>query len=271
MAVPPGERADERRPRPARVLLLGGLDPSGGAGVTVDAAVVALHGAHPLPVALTTTTQGARGFEGAYPIPSEVWRGQVEAALGGDAPDAVKVGYVGDAAIAAEVADALRGFAARCPVVVDPVLSATAGGMEAGDELVRAYVSLLAPLASLVTPNTPELARLAAGDASALLGGGASAVLHKGGHGRGDEAVDELWTRDVHRRFVRVRQRCGAVRGTGCALASAIAAHLAQGRGLEDACGRAGDWLATLLAGLRPRPDDAPQPLPLSRDGTSAR
>ncbi len=257
--------------RPARVLLLGGLDPSGGAGITVDATVVALHGAQPLPVALTATTQGARGFVGSHPIRAEVWRGQVENVLADGPPAAVKVGYLGDAAVAAEVAEALRPLAGRCPVVVDPVLSATAGGMPEPADLADAYVARLAPLAALVTPNSPELERLAAGDASRLLEAGAGAVLHKGGHGRGGEAVDELHVPGASRRFVRVRFECGPVRGTGCALASAIAVRLAAGASVEDACSGAGDWLAKLLAELRPLPGGAAQALPLSRGGTCPR
>ncbi len=251
------------------MLLLGGLDPSGGAGVTLDATVAALHGVEPLPIALTATVQSARGFSSASPLPASVWRDQVRAVVGDEAPDAIKVGYIGCADLVAAVAEVLRPLAARAPLVVDPVLSATAGGMEPGAALARAYVEELAPIAGLMVPNAPELQALADGDPAGLLRAGARAVLHKGGHGESDEAVDVLWGAPAPVRFARPRRSCGAVRGTGCALASAIAAHLARGAEREAACRRAGDWLWDLLDTVSPRPDGRPQHLPLSRARTS--
>ena len=115
-----------------RLLLLGGLDPSGGAGVTVDATVAAMHGVEPLPVVVTTTIQGLRGFRSAAPVPADVWRAQVEAVLADGPVAAVKVGYVGDAALAADLSEVLSPLASEAAIVVDPVLSATAGGMEPG-------------------------------------------------------------------------------------------------------------------------------------------
>ena len=254
-----------------RVVLLGGLDPSGGAGITVDATVAALHGVAPLPVALTTTIQGAAGFHDAEPVRSEVWRRQLEVVLADGPVAAFKVGYIGSAHVVVEVARALRESAGRAPVVVDPVLSATAGGMETGAALAAAYCEHLAPVAALVTPNVPELESLVLGRPERLLAAGAAAVLTKGGHGAGENAVDELSSAGVALRFVRPHRDCGPVRGTGCALASAIAARLALGDPLRDACERAGDWLASLLAHVAPRRDRSPQPLPFSRAGTAPR
>ena len=251
--------------------MLGGLDPSGGAGVTVDATVAALHGVAPLPIALTTTVQGARGFERAEPISVAVWRRQLEVVLADGPVAAVKVGYIGTAALAAEVARALRDFVGSVPVVIDPVLSATAGGMDSGAALVRAYREYLAPVATLITPNVPELEQLAEGRPERLLDLGAAAVLSKGGHASGPEVVDQLAERGASSRFVRPRQRCGPVRGTGCALASAIAARLARDESLRDACQGGGDWLGGLLEQVKARDDGAPQPLPISRAGTAPR
>ena len=252
-----------------RLLLLGGLDPSGGAGVTLDATVAALHGVEPLPIALTATVQSARGFSSASPIPRSVWRDQLRAVVGDAVPDAIKVGFIGCSDLVAEVSEELRPLAARAPLVVDPVLSATAGGMAPGAALARAYVDELAPIAALVAPNAPELQALVDGEPAGLLRAGAGAVLQKGGHGDGDEAVDVLWGASAPVRFARPRRSCGAVRGTGCALASAIAAHLARGADLEAACRRAGDWLWELLDAVSPRPDGRPQTLPISRARTS--
>ena len=254
----------------ARVLLLGGLDPSGGAGITVDATVVSLLGGVALPIAVANTVQGTRGFVRSTTVASEVIREQIATVLADGPVQAVKVGFVGageDVAMVAELVASLHGVA---KLVVDPVLSATAGGMDRGDELVAAYREHLIPRADLVTPNTPELAALADGHVESLLGLGARAVLHKGGHGTGPDAIDELWLRDSAEgqpalRLPRPRRDCGPVRGTGCALASAIALHLANGVEVADACTAAGDWLGGLLSRVARRTDDRPSHLPFTR------
>tara|TARA_R110002072_G_scaffold25443_6_gene85160 strand:+ start:111068 stop:111847 length:780 start_codon:yes stop_codon:yes gene_type:complete len=251
----------------ARVLLLGGLDPSGGAGITVDATVVSLLGGEPLPIALATTIQGLRGFQRSVPIDAEVVREQIATVLADGPVGAVKVGYVGSAEQAAAVSAALQPLRGHAPIVVDPVLSATAGGMASTGELVAAYREHLVPFSQLVTPNTPELLALADGRPESLLELGAQAVLHKGGHGDGPESVDALWTSERSRdepcvRFGRPRFACGPVRGTGCALASAIATHLAAKHSLLDACRISGDWLSVLLARVEPRSDGLPSRMP---------
>ncbi|HEB53563.1 MAG TPA: hydroxymethylpyrimidine/phosphomethylpyrimidine kinase [bacterium] len=250
----------------ARVLLFGGLDPSGGAGLTLDAAVVAMHAGEPLPIALANTVQNQQGFRCARAVDERLWQAQLEAVLADGAVGAIKVGFVGCVAGVAALATVLRDLAEHAAVVVDPVLSATAGGFAPPTELARAYRERLLPLATLVTPNAPELAALAAGDAANLLATGVGAVLRKGGHVDGDEVVDELWLAgEPPQRFARPRLACGEVRGTGCALAAAISCHLANGRPLAESCRLAGDWLAGLLARVRPRPNGRPRPLPLSR------
>jgi hydroxymethylpyrimidine/phosphomethylpyrimidine kinase len=147
----------------ARILLLGGLDPSGGAGLTLDATVVKFLGADPLPVALATTVQGLRGFVRCAAIEDEILDEQVATVLGDGHVHAVKVGLVASPRQVAVVAELLRRQLGGVPIVVDPVLSATAGGMVANDELVAAYREHLVPLAALVTPNVPELEALAQG------------------------------------------------------------------------------------------------------------
>lgn len=247
----------------ARVLLLGGLDPSGGAGVTLDAAVVAARGVEPLPIVVANTVQSRRGFVALEPVAARFWRRQVDAVLGDGPVQAVKIGLLGDAALAREVA----GVLAVCddvPVVIDPVLGATAGGLGVDPGLLQVYRERLLPAAALVTPNLPELQLLAAGDARALLAAGAGAALVKGGHGDGAYAVDELWSCGEVVRWRRPRRDCGPVRGTGCALASAIAALLAGGAALDVACREAGDWLAARLAKVRPASDGLPRQLPIT-------
>jgi hydroxymethylpyrimidine/phosphomethylpyrimidine kinase len=248
-----------------RILLVGGIDPSGGAGLTLDAAVLALHGAEPLPVVVALTEQNRRGFRRWDPLPAERWRGAL-AAVADDGPfAAVKLGLLGDPATVAALADWLAARAPAVPIVVDPVLGATTGGFAPGPVLAAAYRRWLVPLATVLTPNLPELAALG-GAVAPLLAAGARAVLVKGGHGDGAFADDVLWRVDGAQTFRRPRLRLGAVRGTGCALASALASRLAAGADLATACRGAGDWLARLLAALGDAgPGDAlPRQLPLA-------
>jgi hydroxymethylpyrimidine/phosphomethylpyrimidine kinase len=246
-----------------RVLLLGGVDPSGGAGITADAIVVALHGAQPLPVPVCLTVQGARGFRGAEPVPERTWRAAIDAVLGDGPVQAIKLGMLGDAATASAVAAVLAPLRGHVPIVVDPVLSATAGGFAPAQQLASCYRERLLPLASLFTPNLPELGRICDGRAELALAAGARAVLVKGGHGDGRWSEDQLFAAGAQFVFRRPRLDVGSVRGTGCALASAIAVRLAAGEDVSLACQRAGDWLAALLQRLGPpAADGLPRPLP---------
>lgn len=247
-----------------RVLLLGGLDPTGGAGITADATVIALHGGQALPIAVVCTAQNRRGFRARFPVPTSQWQEAFAAALDDGPVHAVKTGLLGSVAAVAAVAAALRPVAARVPVVVDPVLSATAGGYEAAAEVAAAYRTHLLPLAALATPNGPELEALASGDPGALLAAGCRAVLQKGGHGEGPFAEDVLHTPAGSRTRRRPRLPTGPVHGTGCALSSAIAVRLARGEPLAAACEAAGDWLAALLVALGPPGDGLPRPLPFA-------
>jgi hydroxymethylpyrimidine/phosphomethylpyrimidine kinase len=232
-----------------RILLLGGLDPSGGAGLTLDATVVALHGGEPLPVAVATTEQNRRGFRRCDPLPAERWRGAL-AAVADDGPfAAVKIGLVGDVRTVAALAEWLATLPRTVPIVVDPVLGATSGGFAPGPELAAAYRRWLVPLATVFTPNLPELTALG-GAVPPLLAAGARAVLVKGGHGDGVHAEDVLHVDGATHPFRRPRLAIGAVRGTGCALASALACRLARGTGIVAASRSAGDWLARLLVAL---------------------
>jgi hydroxymethylpyrimidine/phosphomethylpyrimidine kinase len=255
-----------------RLLLLGGIDPCGGAGITADAVVSMSHGVQPLPIAIALTVQNRHRFRECHPVTAAQWRAALSAALDDGPVHAVKTGLLGSVGAIEAVAAALRGVPA--PLVVDPVLSATAGGFDAAIEVAAAYRELLAPLATLLTPNGPELQAIAGGDPSRLLAAGCGAVLHKGGHGAGALAEDVLHVRGATQTFGRPRLSTGPVHGTGCALSTAIAARLALGESLTSACRAAGDWLHRLLQALGPG-DALPRPLPLLSEppirGTSSR
>lgn len=258
-----------------RLLLLGGLDPCGGAGITADSAVAILHAVQPLPIAVALTVQNRRGFRECNEVPERQWRRALASALDDGEIHAVKVGLLGGAAAVAAVAAALLPLRGRVPIVVDPVLAATAGGYEAPIAVAQAYRERLLPLATLLLPNVAEAAAVLGGDPAVAFAAGCGAVLLKGGHGDGEFADDvlRLAAGGTHR-FRRARLPVGPVHGTGCALASAIACGLALGLDLPAACGRAGDWLHTLLAALAETPGDGlPRPLPFWRavTGTSNR
>ncbi|MEO6597553.1 MAG: bifunctional hydroxymethylpyrimidine kinase/phosphomethylpyrimidine kinase [Planctomycetota bacterium] len=247
-----------------RVLLLGGLDPCGGAGLTADATVVAVHGAQPLPVAIATTAQNRRGFLSCHVLPTEVWREALDAALADGDVHAVKIGLLGAAPTVSLVAAALRPLLGRAPIVVDPVLSATAGGYTVPAAVAAAYREHLLPLATVLTPNHAEAMAVYGGEPRSALAAGCAAVLQKDGHGSGAFAEDILYERTGEVRFRRPRLHIGAVHGTGCALASALATLLARGLDTAAACRGAGDWLASLLQLLGPpAADGLPRNLPL--------
>ncbi len=226
------------------------MDPGGGAGLLRDVATARARGALARAVGTAWTEQG-RGVHEVEPrSPAAVARG-LELALA-RGPGAIKVGMAVGPATAAAILGALEGCAV--PVVVDPVLASSRGG-----PLWAARPADLLPLvyrASLATPNAGEAAALtglpvttveeAELAARKLVAGGARAVLVKGGHlGEGDEAVtDVLVSAGGARRFSRPRTAGPTPRGTGCALATAIAIELARGAPLEAAVQIAGDWLA---------------------------
>lgn len=238
-------RASPRvRAAPPRVLVVAGLDPSGGAGLVADLEAVRAAGAEGWAVAAAITAQGPRGARGYAPVSAELLLAQIDELLrGAERPRAVKTGMLGTATLVRALLARLgERPLERVPLVVDPVLAASSGAALLDGE-GRAPGEVLAPLLSrarLVTPNLPELAALTGLDVStdeaavrAARALPARAVLVKGGHREG-APVDLLVTRGGVTR-IPGRRRAGTARGTGCRLASGIAARLAQGAALEDA------------------------------------
>lgn len=213
---------------PPCVLVLAGLDPSGGAGLLADAEAVRSSGATPLCVATALTVQTRRAARRFEPVSPDLIADSVRALLEEEDVRAIKIGMVGNAANAR----AIRGLLpAGIPVVVDPVLSSSSG-VPLFQGLARSLLELAA--GALLTPNIPEAQVLLGGpaDATNLLLQGPSAVLLKGGHLEGDPA-DVLATASGKEVFSAPRIASNA-RGTGCRLASAIAAGLARGLPLRE-------------------------------------
>jgi hydroxymethylpyrimidine/phosphomethylpyrimidine kinase len=236
------------------VLIIGGLDPGGGAGLVRDVLTACALGARPLVVATAWTEQGT-GVHRVEPRDAAELADSVRQQVAGR-PAAVKIGMVPDAKRAAAVIEGLGAFAG--PVVVDPVLASSRGGA-----LFRGAAAELLPLlrrATLVTPNAAEAAALsglpvtsaaeAAAAARALAAQGVAAVLVKGGHlgGAAEPVTDTLLVGAALHSLGHARVGGGDVRGTGCALATALAVHLGRGATPLAAAGAATEWLARALA-----------------------
>jgi hydroxymethylpyrimidine/phosphomethylpyrimidine kinase len=255
------------------VLVVAGLDPSGGAGLVADLEALAWVGARGWAVAAALTAQGPGGARGFEPTSERMLLAQIDALVAGtERPRAVKTGMLGTAGLARTLAARLgEPPLARVPLVLDPVLAASSG-TPLLDRGGLAAADALAPLlarARLATPNLPELAALAGEDVStdaaairAARSLPARAVLVKGGHREG-APVDLLVEGARVTRFPG-RRRAGTARGTGCRLASAIAGLLARGATLEEAIRRAKRLVERYLdaapAAATPPPDAAPSP-----------
>ena len=243
-------------------LTIAGSDSGGGAGIQADLTTFAAHGVHGLSAIAALTAQHTRGVTAVHVPPVAFLRAQVDACFDDFAIGAVKLGMLADASVIACVADALD--AHRPPhLVVDPVMVATSGARLLEIEALDALRARLLPRATVLTPNVPEAELLldrairTAADAdraaSDLLAAGARAVLLKGGHlDEGDAVVDRY--RDGGEPLDIAHPRIDVDgHGTGCTLASAIAANLCLGHGPAEACRRAADYVARALrSGSRP-------------------
>ena len=225
---------------PPVVLILAGSDPSGGAGICADIQAVSALGAHPAPVITTLTVQDTRDAYAVEALAPDFVIAQARAVLEDLPVRAVKLGLLGTAAIGRAVAELLAGLRG-VPVVIDPVLAAAGGAALAEDALGAVYRERLLPHASLLTPNALELERLAPDavghDArvAGLLALGVAAVLVKGGDEPTPEVTDVLHRDGRAPRSWCWPRRTGSFHGSGCTLASAIAARLAHGDELEVA------------------------------------
>jgi hydroxymethylpyrimidine/phosphomethylpyrimidine kinase len=239
------------------VLVIAGSDSSGGAGLARDLCTLAHFSTAAVCALTAVTVQSDARVVSVHPLPPELVRAQIQAALATRPVGAIKIGMLASAAVACAVAASLPPRAQQ-PVVLDPVLAASSGGElldAAGRAALRAE---LLPRTTLLTPNIPEAAALLdvrpaldeselLQQAQALLSLGPQAVLIKGGHGHGREAVDLLVQRGEPPRRYGAPRSPNSCRGTGCALASAIAAGLAAGLPLPESCLRARAYVLELL------------------------
>ncbi|NJP71462.1 bifunctional hydroxymethylpyrimidine kinase/phosphomethylpyrimidine kinase [Streptomyces sp. C1-2] len=227
---------------PPRVLTVAGSDSGGGAGIQADLKTMLALGVHGMSVLTAVTAQNSVGVQGAWPLPVEAVRAQYRSVVDDIGVQAVKTGMLASAELVRTVADLLAGTGA--PVVVDPVGVSKHGDALLAESALGSLRTRLLPVATVATPNLDEVAQLTGlrveseeqlrPAAEAVLEFGPRWVLIKGGHLAGD-AVD-LLTDGTEEHWLRApRHDNRHTHGTGCTLASALAARLALGDAVPEA------------------------------------
>ncbi len=242
------------------VLIIAGSDPGAGAGLQQDLKTATLLGVYGLTVVTALTVQNSQGVQAVHPVVPEVVEAQLDAILRDFPVDAVKIGMLGTGANGKVTAQRLRDMAEMPAVILDPVLAAGRGGALLDEEGVAVLKQELFPQTYILTPNVPEASRLtgiaietpehleeAARRLQAL---GPTWVLAKGGHLPGDP-VDVLTDGKNAYHLAGPRLKAPHNHGSGCLLATALAAHLAQGLAVPEAVNQAREMVvASLRHGL---------------------
>lgn len=255
-------------PTPPVVLTFAASDPTCGAGLQADILTLASLGCHPLSVVTAITVQDTAGVEGVLPLDAGWVADQARALLEDMPVAAFKLGMLGSVEVIAAVAEVISDYP-DVPVVLDPVLASGRGDQFADEEMIEAMIGLLLPQTTLLTPNSLEARRLAqqlgeaagdgghqpglAGCAHRLVNAGCEYVLVTGTHEAGAQVVNVLYGSHGAVRSDRWDRLPGSYHGSGCTLASAIAAHFASGVDVGDAVLGAQEFTwRTLAAGFRP-------------------
>ncbi|MFE6688341.1 bifunctional hydroxymethylpyrimidine kinase/phosphomethylpyrimidine kinase [Streptomyces sp. NPDC057743] len=251
---------------PPRVLTVAGSDSGGGAGIQADLKTMLALGTHGMSVLTAVTAQNSLGVQGAWELPAEAVRAQFRSVVDDIGVQAVKTGMLSSAALVTTVAELLAGLTA--PVVVDPVGISKHGDALLAASALDAVRTKLLPTATVATPNLDEVAqltgvRVTTADgmrraADAILAFGPRWVLIKGGHLPADAAdaagaAVDLLTDGVEEHWLRApRHDNRHTHGTGCTLASALAARLAQGDTVPQAAAAAKEYVTgAIAAGFR--------------------
>lgn len=231
---------------PPRILSIAGSDSSGGAGIQADIKTITMLGGYAMTAITTVTAQNSVGVQAIAPMSGHVVAQQIQSCISDIGVDAVKIGMLHDEEIIAAVTEALKALPEEVPIILDPVMVATSGAALIAPEAITALREKLFPLASLLTPNLPELGHLvgrtlstsddmidAALDLSSETG---AAVLAKGGHTEDDKVIDLLIQpgREAGY-FDHKRIETAHTHGTGCTLSSAIATLIGHGQSLDNA------------------------------------
>lgn len=237
------------------VLLIGGADPSGGAGIELDARVVFSLGVHPLSVATALTVQDSEKVFDVIPLgPADVAR-RITIAVNDIAPSAIKLGMLGDGPTARAVAEAVASL--DVPLVIDPVIRSSSGAVLTDDEGIAILRDTLIPMAHAVTPNQVEASLLveaatsAETRARALSELGPPVVIVTGGDVIEPDVSDVVVLAGAASVHTESRIRGASPHGTGCALATALAVRLALGDDDAAAVAFARKFVRHAIAGAR--------------------
>ena len=239
------------------VLTFAATDPTSGAGLQADLLALASMGCYPLSVVTALTVQDTAGVETFFPIDPDWVADQARCILEDMPVAAFKMGMLGSTEIVTVVAEVVSDYP-DVPLVLDPVLASGRGDEFAGEDMVAAIRELLVPQSTVVTPNIPELRRLAREDendevgiaecAQVLLDSGCEYVLVTGTHDSTADVVNTLYHRGGVLRADTWQRLPGSYHGSGCTLASALAANLARGLDIGDAAYEAQDYTWQALA-----------------------
>jgi hydroxymethylpyrimidine/phosphomethylpyrimidine kinase len=249
---------------PPIVLTFAGSDPSGGAGLQADIMTLSSMGCHPLTVVTAITVQDSAGVEDVMAIDADWVSDQARALLEDMPVAAFKVGLLGSVENIAVIAEILSDYP-QIPLVFDPILTSGRGDELANEEMIAALSELLLPQTTILTPNSLEARRLARDDdiedddpdlaecARRLIDAGAEYVLITGTHEAAPRVINTLYGDGGIVRSDQWDRLPGSYHGSGCTLASAIAANLANGLDIEDAVRDAQEYTWQALAsGFRP-------------------
>ncbi len=239
-------------PAPPSVLVFAASDPSSGAGVQADLLTVASLGCHPLTAITALTVQDTVGVQSIQPVAAELVEQQARTVLEDMPVAAFKIGVLGSVENVLAVAEIVSDYP-EIPLVFDPVLASGRGDELSGEEIIQAMREMLLPQTTIITPNAPEARRLAESDedegepaidvcAQRLIEMGAQYVLITGTHESTPEVINTLYGPDGVIRRDRWERLPGSYHGSGCTLASAIAACIAGGASVEEAVRDAQDY-----------------------------
>jgi len=249
---------------PPIVLVFAASDPSGGAGLQADIMTLSSMGCHPLSVVTAVTIQDTTGVDDVSAIDAEWVADQARCVLEDMPVAAFKIGVLGSVETIAAIAEVVSDYP-EIPLVLDPVLASGRGDELASEEMVLALRELLVPQTTIITPNSLEARRLAIDEnnddddpdiaecARRLIASGCEYVLVTGTHENTPQVVNTLYGPDGVLRSDSWQRLPGSYHGSGCTLASAIAATIANGLAIEDAVKDAQEYTwQTLKAAFRP-------------------
>ena len=233
------------------VITFAATDPTSGAGLQADLLALASMGCYPLSVVTALTVQDTAGVEGILPIDPDWVADQARCLLEDMPVAAFKMGMLGSTEIVTMVAEIVSDYP-DVPLVLDPVLTSGRGDVFANEDMISAIRELLVPQSTIVTPNVPELRRLAGEDddeessladcAQRLLDTGCEYVLVTGTHASTPDVVNTLYQREGVLRSDSWQRLPGSYHGSGCTLAAALAANLARGLDIGEAVYEAQDY-----------------------------